>query len=289
MDDPPDRRVEEAVHGVSPDNKGGLLQAATFASILLLGLPIVLGLLQTAMPAFGIFPAIGSDAFGLAPWKQLFDMPGVWSGLRLSASVGLISTALSLMLAIGLCACVYKSGKPWLIERLIAPILAAPHAAMAIGLAFLIAPSGWLIRLISPWATGLTLPPALATVHDPNGVALMVALVIKETPFLAAVTLAALNQVPVRKQVTVGKSLGYSYGNIWLKIIFPQVYRQVRLPVLAVLAFSLSVVDVALILGPSTPPVLSVAVIRLFQSPDLEMLCTSIFNNQVITTLNMYV
>lgn len=272
MDDPPDRRVEEAVHRVRPDDNSGPLRAATFATILLLGLPILLGLFQTTLPAFGIFPAIGGDAFSLSPWRKLFDLPGIWSGLRLSFFVGFTSTALSLLLSVGLCAWIYRSGRPWLIERMIAPILAAPHAAMAIGLAFLVAPSGWFFRLVSPWATGWTLPPALTTVHDRNGLALILALVIKETPFLAAVILAALNQVPVRKQVTVGRSLGYSYGTLWLKVIFPQVYRQIRLPVMAVLAFSLSVVDVALILGPSTPPVLSVAVIRWFQSPDIEMM-----------------
>lgn len=272
MDDPPDRRVEEAVHRVRPVDTGGLLKAATFATILLLGLPILLGLFQTTLPAFGIFPAIGGDAFSLAPWRKLFDLPGIWSSLRLSVFVGFTSTALSLLLSAGLCAWIYRSGRPWLIERMIAPILAAPHAAMAIGLAFLVAPSGWFFRLVSPWATGWTLPPALTTVHDRNGLALILALVIKETPFLAAVILAALNQVPMRKQVTVGRSLGYNYGTLWLKVIFPQVYRQIRLPVMAVLAFSLSVVDVALILGPSTPPVLSVAVIRWFQSPDIEMM-----------------
>src|SRR3546814_3106133 len=35
-----------------------------------------------------------------------------------------------------------------------APLIAVPHAAVALGLAFLIAPSGWLVRLVSPWATG---------------------------------------------------------------------------------------------------------------------------------------
>ena len=30
------------------------------------------------------------------------------------------------------------------------PLLAVPHLALAVGLAFLIAPSGWLVRLIAP-------------------------------------------------------------------------------------------------------------------------------------------
>ena len=44
----------------------------------------------------------------------------------------------------------------------------------------------------------------------------------------------------------------------------------IRLPVFAVLAFSLSVVDVALILGPTTPPTLSVLILRWIDDPDLS-------------------
>jgi putative thiamine transport system permease protein len=52
-------------------------------------------------------------------------------------------------------------------------------------------------------------------------------------------------------------------------VILPQIYQQVRLPIYAVLAFSLSVVDMALILGPSTPAPLSVVAFRWFSAPDI--------------------
>ena len=50
-----------------------------------------------------------------------------------------------------------------LVQFIMVPVLAAPHAAIAIGLAFLIAPSGWLARWLSPWLTNWTLPPDWAT------------------------------------------------------------------------------------------------------------------------------
>ena len=37
----------------------------------------------------------------------------------------------------------------------------------------------------------------------------------------------------------------------WLKVVLPQVYPQIRLPVYAVLAYALSVVDMAIVLGPT--------------------------------------
>ena len=54
-----------------------------------------------------------------------------------------------------------------------------------------------------------------------------------------------------------------------MKAILPQVYPQVRLPIYAVMAFSLSVVDVALILGPANPPTLAVLAVRWFADADI--------------------
>jgi putative thiamine transport system permease protein len=52
--------------------------------------------------------------------------------------------------------------------------------------------------------------------------------------------------------------------------VLPALYRQIRLAVLAVLAFSTSVVDVALILGPTTPPPLAVRILSWQHDPDLS-------------------
>ena len=65
------------------------------------------------------------------------------------------------------------------------------------------------------------------------------------------------------------RSLGYAHADGWLKTILPQVYPQIRLPIYAVLAFSLSVVDVALIVGPDNPPPLAVLALRGFTDPDV--------------------
>ena len=68
--------------------------------------------------------------------------------------------------------CALTHGRPWTrrIGGWLAPILSTPHSAIAIGLAFLIAPSGWIVRAFSPWLTGWTLPPDVATVGDAGGI-----------------------------------------------------------------------------------------------------------------------
>lgn len=231
-------------------------------------LPIVAGLAGTLLPAFGWLPALGHETLGLSAWQALQEAPGFGTALRLSLATGWSATALSVALALGIVAFVHH--RPWArrLGEAMAPMLAMPHSALAIGFAFLILPSGWLVRAVSPELTGWDLPPDVGTVGHPSGWPLVAALLLKEVPYLVLMTLAALNQVPARAQVTAARALGYGPVQAWFGVVLPQVYRQIRLPVYAVLAFSLSVVDVALILGPGNPPTLAVLAVRWFSDPD---------------------
>lgn len=250
----------------------GLRLAVLAVVIFGLVAPIVLGLWETFQAAVGVMPAIGARSPSLDPWHQLLALPGFVTSVRLTLVTGFASTALALWLATGFCAAVHGRIGPHGGARMLAPFLAAPHAAMAIGLAFLIAPSGWLARLLSPWATGWDRPPDLATVHDGWGAALILGLLVKEVPFLLLVILSALGQLPVRQHLAVGRTLGYGRGIVWIKVIMPQVYPLIRLPLFVVLAFALSVVDVAIILGPSNPPTLAVAVTRWYSAADVGLI-----------------
>ncbi|SDB50384.1 ABC transporter permease [Bauldia litoralis] len=232
-------------------------------------LPIAVGLWWTLLPAFGHLPAVAGSGVASSPWREVFAYPGLWTAAWLSAFTGVAATVLSLALSIGFCAVVHGRLGFRRAEAMLAPILASPHAAIAIGFAFVIAPSGWIARLVSPWLTGWSTPPDLATVGDPLGLALIVALMIKEVPFLLLMILAALNQVPVDAHMKAARSLGYGRGIAWIKVILPQIYPQIRLPILAVLVFSLSVVDMALILGPDNPPTLAVLALRWLLAPDV--------------------
>ena len=235
-------------------------------------LPILLGLWETIRAAFGVLPGIGAEAFSLEPWRRLLHLPGFTTSLRLTLVTGFGATLLALVLAVGFCAAVHGRFGERAGARMLSPFLAAPHAAIAIGLAFLIAPSGWIARLISPWATGWASPPGIATVNDPHGMALILGLLVKEVPFLLLLILSALAQLPVGKQLAAARALGYGRGIAWIKVIMPQVYPLIRLPIFVVLAFSLSVVDMAIILGPSNPPTLAVAITRWFADPDVGMI-----------------
>jgi putative thiamine transport system permease protein len=233
--------------------------------------PLAVGLLGTVLPAFGLLPALGGRQLTLDPWRGLLADPVLPGALGLTLRTGFASTALALLIAVSAAAAWHGTRAFAALRRLLAPLLALPHAGFAIGFAFLAAPSGWIARLLSPWATGWTAPPDLALVNDPAGLALTAALALKEAPFLLLVIVAALDQVPAERSLTVARCMGYGPVAAWLKTVLPLIWPQIRLPVYAVLAYSLSVVDMAMILGPGTPPTLAVEVLRRFNDPDLGL------------------
>lgn len=247
-----------------------LLRLAPWALIGLLILPLGAGLTLVVLPAFGYLPALGGDSMTLDAWQALLDEPGLGRMVLLSLVPGLVSTALALLSVVLFLA---ASQDTWLdraLMRLMSPLLAVPHAAVAFGLAFLMAPSGLLVRWASPALTGWQTPPDALIVNDPMGLALIGGLVIKEAPFLLLVSLAVLPQLNAGPSLRLARSMGYATTIGWLKTVLPRLYPLIRLPVYAVIAYASSVVDMALILGPSLPPTLSVAVIDWFNDPSLE-------------------
>ena len=243
-----------------------VLPALTLA--VMLG-PVVAGLAGAIGPAFGHLPAAGADGPSPAPFRALFDWPGLGAAVRLSVTTGLAATAVSLGIVALVCAGWSGTRSFRALERLLSPLLSVPHAAAAFGIAFLIAPSGWIARALSPWLTGWERPPDLLIVQDPLGIALTLGLIVKEVPFLLLMTIAAMAQVRVQQSLIVAEALGYHRVRGWLLTVFPAVYRQIRLPVYVVLAYSMTVVDVAVILGPNTPATLSVQIVRWMSHPDL--------------------
>lgn len=254
---------------VGAPTRRGLLRFAPSLTLFLFLAPVAAGLVGALLPAFGYLPALGGERFSLDPWARLAAYPGVWAAAATSLWTGLAAAALSVLLTVGFAAASHGTRLYHWMRRVLAPLLAVPHAAFAIGLAFLLAPSGWMLRALSPWATGFDLPPDVPLSPDPYGLNLVLALVVKEVPFLFLMMLGALAQVPADRTLAVARSLGYGPATAWIKTVLPLVYRQMRLPILAVIAFSVSVADVALLLTGATRPTLSVLILRWANDPDL--------------------
>lgn len=233
---------------MTAEARRGFLRLAPPVTLALMTVPVIAGLAGTVVPAFRDSEA-GFD--------KLLAWPGLPRAAALSLGTGLASTFAALTLTLLILAAFAGTPRFARIRRSLAPFLSLPHAAAALGLAFLIAPSGWIARLISPELTGWQSPPNLLILNDPFGLSLTLGLIAKELPFLLLMALAALPQVDADRRLTAAATLGYGRIAAFAFTLLPDLYRQLRLPTYAVLAYGMTTVDMAMILGPTLPPTLS--------------------------------
>ncbi|WP_413112006.1 ABC transporter permease [Thaumasiovibrio sp. DFM-14] len=232
-------------------------------------LPLLAGVLATIIPALGYYPALGHHNIHLAQWAKLFSEPGLLFSLTLSLKIGIVSTLLAVALTFTLLSLLWQQRGWRIVSLYLAPALALPHVAFAIGLSFVLAPSGWFIRLLMPLLDGSE-PPLWMTINDPWGWSLIVMLIIKEVPFLLLMALGVLSQLEPERQLLMARSLGYDRIQAWWKVLVPQIYTKLRLPIAAVLVYGITVVDAAMIIGPQLPPPMAIRVFQWFQHSDLD-------------------
>lgn len=212
-----------------------------------------------ALPLGAALAAGLAQAIDAPAWTRLFADSQTAPALVLSLWVGGASTALALALTLWLVTHLHARAAWRVLEHALGPLLALPHAAFAIGFALLLMPSGWPARLLAPLA-GWQAPPDVATVQDPGGLALIAALVMKELPFLLWCVVAQLHRAGQRRelahQLQTAAAMGYAPASAWWRVLWPQLLPRLALPLLAVWGYGLTVVDMALVVGPTRPPTL---------------------------------
>ncbi|WP_235890090.1 ABC transporter permease [Maribrevibacterium harenarium] len=244
---------------------------AGFIGVLLLAFtPFAVGMISILLPALGWQPLTNTWVDTQHVWLELWQQPELVNALLRTLVSGVVATLLALVCAYALVAKLSQTQFGHWLGAVAAPLLSIPHSAAAIGLAFLLAPSGWLFRLVSPWLTDWQRPPNLITIQDPYTLSLILALVLKEMPYLVFVMMAIARQDKIRQLLTTSQQLGYPPLITWGKLLPTLFYRELRLPIFIVLSFNLTVVDVAQILGPDTPPTFAVLLLHWFQDPAID-------------------
>ena len=186
--------------------------------------------------AISVVPAVAGLAaafwtgLDVGAMSRVIATPGIGLSFASSVWTGVIASACALLLAHAAIALAASGNWRRRLNVLALPLLAMPHLAIGIGLALVLAPSGVLLRLVSPWATGFELPPDWLIVNDPAGLSLILGLVLKETCFLIMALAAALAQVPAQRLQLQAATLGYGPLKSWLSVVAPALQQQIRLP-----------------------------------------------------------
>jgi putative thiamine transport system permease protein len=223
--------------------------AGALPLLLLWGLPLLLALMM-------LVPSLADGA----AWTAMLAHPQAMGGLALSLFTGTLASLLALLFTVLLLAGLH-GGKAWRwMQAASAAGLALPHLAFAIGFGFLVMPSGLIARLF----VGGDTPPDWVSVQDPLGLSLTAALAIKEVPFLLTAGFAALSRGDMEQrmalQLRAAASLGHGKGSAWFRIVLPQLLHDLRWPLVIVFVYGATVVDMALVLGPTQPPTFAVVI-----------------------------
>lgn len=197
---------------------------------------------------------------GPAAWPALWQHPQLWPGLVLSLWTGTAGLILSLAAALLIVATIHGTALWQRLASLSGTFLALPHLAFAIGFGFLIMPAGLLARVISSGSE----PPQWIAAQDPYGLALIACLTLKETPFLIWMMWALMARGDVAAalagQWRSARSLGHGSFSVWLRVLIPQILPRLVWPLTIVWVYGASVVDMALVIGPTQPATLAVIV-----------------------------
>ncbi|MDG3088339.1 thiamine ABC transporter permease [Vibrio hannami] len=231
-------------------------------------IPTVPGLVGVIASAFSYVPPLNMHSFSLDGFNQAWSWSGVWTSIGLTFSTSLISLMMTVIATFSILSSTWGQ-KFWKrLEASLSPMLAIPHVAFTIGLAFLLSPTGMIARILEPVLSNDIFS---WLVRDPIGLGLILALTLKEIPFLLLMSIPILKQLNVEQSRKVAYSMGYDSKAFWWKCILPQWLEKIRFPLIAIIAFSASVVDVSLIIGPTNPPTFAVLVFQWFNEPDLSL------------------
>lgn len=237
---------------------------------LLCSVTVLAGVALLVLPAFGWMPGLGHYPGDGLPLLDLLQQPGVLRGSLSNLGIGLAATVLSVAVSFLMIAAGWESRWFGWVRRALPPLLALPHASAALGAVLLLASSGFAARIAQALTGLFPQPPDWRLVHEPYGLLLILVLAFKEIPFLLLLGIAALSGLPVHQSQMQMRVTGYGQVAGMLLVLGPLLYARLRLPVLIVLAYAVSVSDMAILIGPNFPAPLSVQVLQWLSDPDLR-------------------
>jgi len=243
------------------------------------------GLLMAFLQSLGYIPAIGRTELSLDAYRRLLGDPAFGRSLALSLWIAAVSSAVSVLLAVGGALALRR---PWRGQKTIAFIfqlpIPIPHLVGAIGVLFLLGQSGLLARLA--FGAGLIQTPGEfpALIYDRYGLGIILTYVWKSAPFIGLILLAILRGLGEEYE-EAARTLG---ANSW------QRFRYVTLPFLMpgilsssilVFAFTFGAFEVPLLLGQRFPSMLPVLAYRYYTDVDLNSRVEAMAMSVIVATI----
>lgn len=228
-------------------------------------------------------PLATSVYFFLSPTFSLFLRPDLlvhyWTSyVKISSSisifVGLSSAVMAIQISFLIGYCIFSLRKSR-IEKYIALFLSVPHLAFFSGVLFLISSSGIWARIWNLFSNN----SFYGFDRDPLALSFAATLALKESLFLLFVMLPLIFEKKNEAELVLTQSYGHTEFTFWTHVLWPRVLKSIQYPIWMVIAFSVSVVDLAIVLAPTNPPPFSVVLWEFFRSSDLESQTNSLLGS----------
>lgn len=238
-------------------------------ALLLLGGLFLAALGLTLIRSFRYMPVLGLTEPDLAAYVSVLTSPGFVASLGLSLWIGLASTVISAVLALG-AALLLRQTFPGrqLIGFLVQMNLTVPHVVGAVGMLYLVSQSGVFARLAH--AGGLIDTPGQfpALTHDPFAIGVILLYVWKEVPFITLILLANLQSISADHEATA-RSLGATRWQAFRHVTLPMLRPGLLASSALVFAFAFGAYEIPLLLGASSPKALPVLAWQSYTNVDL--------------------
>jgi putative spermidine/putrescine transport system permease protein len=242
---------------------------------------LVLGFLQS----LNYMPLIGKNDFNVDAYPTIFNDRVFWESLWLSLRIAFISTAISIVLAVGTALLIFHTERGRRISTFIYQFnLPIPHIVGAVAMLFLLAQGGLLSRVA--FALGLTDSPGdfPAMTNDRGAVGIIAEYVWKETIFIGVVVLAALAR-GVGDYEDLARTLGAGRWKRFWHVILPLITPAIVSTSVIVFAFGFGAFEVPFLLGQPYPAALPVLAYNAFTDVDLNARSEAMAISMVIAVI----
>ncbi len=213
-----------------------------------LGWLVWLAMAVIYLPILPAGTVLFAPAFSVTNWQRLLNDPQLPQAAVATLVSTLIATLGALLIALSLVALFWPGTRWRRLSTRLPWLLAIPHVAFATSALLLFAEGGLFYQVCTACS-----PP-----FDRYGVGLGLTLAVKESAFVLWAIYAVLPEKGLAQQKIVLQTFGYGRFQTLSWLILPAIAPVLGAVMLAVLAWSLSVVDVAIVLGPGNPPTLAV-------------------------------
>lgn len=243
-----------------------LLAPAVAVLLLLFGGGLGIAFFQSA----GYFEPAGDRSFTLRHYAALWGDREVRASLLVTGRVALIATLLSGIAGLTIALTLHGlAARSRAVHLLLQVPLAMPHLTMATILLQAIAPGGLAARLA--YHLGWIAEPGAfpLMISDANSVGIILAYFVKETPFIALMTLAVRLRMGDEFEA-VARTLGAGAWQRFWRVTLPLLAPALVSSSLLVFAFIVGAFEIPYLLGRPYPAMLSVVAQRRYLDTDLS-------------------